>query len=244
MGLTSNMPCWKTVHLKDDRGPDTRYIGREICFSYNEDTLTIVDVTNKAAPVQLSRRGYSGAKYTHQGWLTDDRRHVIVDDELDETGAEKSKSHIFNVQSLTNPTYVGFHSGTTTAIDHNQYIKGDLVFQANFLAGLQVLRINNLETASLTQVGYFDIFPSSDSNLFDGAWGNYPYFPSGNIIVSGMGQGLYVLKSPNNFGLTPTTPSLYTAPITNMALSDKVIRHYYLDVTAGQTVSCSPEWRR
>ena len=36
-------------------GPDTTYTGREICFNYNTDTLTIVDVTNKSAPVQLSR---------------------------------------------------------------------------------------------------------------------------------------------------------------------------------------------
>jgi hypothetical protein len=197
------MPCSTPICIADDRGPDARYIGREICFNYNQDTLTIVDVTNKAAPVQLSRKGYSGAKYTHQGWLTDDRRHVIVDDELDETGTSKTKTYIFNVQNLTNATYIGFHSGKTTAIDHNQYVKGNLVFQANFLAGLQVLHIDNLDTVSLTQVGSFDIYPSSDSNGFNGAWGNYPYFPSGNIVVSGMGQGLYVLKSPNNFGLTP-----------------------------------------
>jgi hypothetical protein len=220
-----------TIRLADDRGPDTRYIGREICFNYNEDTLTIVDVTNKAAPVQLSRKGYSGAKYTHQGWLTDDRRHVLVDDELDETGTSKTKTYILNVQDLTNPTYVGVHLGKTTAIDHNQYIKGNLVFQANFLAGLQVLRFDNLDTASLTQIGTFDIYPSSDSNGFDGAWGNYPYFPSGNIIVSGMGQGLYVLKSPNNFGLSPmpTSPTAdptsakpnYSSRPTNMPSTSK-----------------------
>lgn len=27
--------------------PDSRYYGREVCFNYNEDTLTIVDVTDK-----------------------------------------------------------------------------------------------------------------------------------------------------------------------------------------------------
>ena len=37
----------------------------------------------------------------------------------------------------------------------------------------------------------------------------------------------------------PPPASLYTAPITNMALSGRSIRHYYLDVTAGQNVSCS-----
>ena len=200
-----------TICFADDTGPDSRYIKSEICFNYNVDTLTIVDVTNKAAPRQLSRIGYSGSAYTHQGWLTDDRTHVIVNDEQDEDGAVNTKSHVFNVKSLTNPTYVGYHSGTTKATDHNLYIKDNLVFQANFRAGLQVLRINNLDSASLTQVGHFDIYPSSNSDTLNGAWGNYPYFSSGNIIVSGIEQGLYVLKSPNNFGLTPMpiSPTAY-----------------------------------
>ena len=37
----------------------------------------------------------------------------------------------------------------------------------------------------------------------------------------------------------PTSPSPYTAPITNLALSEGSIRHYYMDIAAGQSVSCS-----
>ena len=102
--------------------------------------------------------------------------------------------------SLTASFYVGFHSGTTFARDHNLYIKGNLVFEANYRAGLQVLRIDNIDTASMTQVAHFDIYPSSNSNSYNGAWSSYPYLPSGNIIVSGIEQGLFVLQSPNNFG--------------------------------------------
>jgi hypothetical protein len=36
-------------------GPDAEFQGHEICFNYNEDTLTIVDVTHKDAPKLLSR---------------------------------------------------------------------------------------------------------------------------------------------------------------------------------------------
>ena len=31
----------------------------------------------------LARTTYSGVGYTHQGWLTDDQAHFLVDDELD-----------------------------------------------------------------------------------------------------------------------------------------------------------------
>ena len=36
-------------------GPDTRFTDHEICFNYNEDTLTIVDVTHKDEIRMLSR---------------------------------------------------------------------------------------------------------------------------------------------------------------------------------------------
>jgi hypothetical protein len=123
-----------------------------------------------------------------------------VDDELDETGTVYTRTHVFNVESLTNPFYVGYHSGTTFAKDHNLYIKGNLIFEANYQAGLQVLRIDNIGAASMTQVAHFDIYPTANTHNYNGAWSSYPYFSSGNIIVSGIEQGLFVLQSPNNFG--------------------------------------------
>jgi hypothetical protein len=41
-------------------------VGKEICFAYNEDTLTIVDVSDKAKAYNVSRVGYAGFAYTHQ----------------------------------------------------------------------------------------------------------------------------------------------------------------------------------
>merc|ERR1711879_620391 len=42
-------------------GPDSRYQGREICFGYNEDTITLVDVSDKANMKMLSRVSYDNA---------------------------------------------------------------------------------------------------------------------------------------------------------------------------------------
>jgi choice-of-anchor B domain-containing protein len=53
-------------------GPDADFVGREICFNANEDTVTIVDVSNKAAPLMLARAPYFSSRYTHQGWLSED----------------------------------------------------------------------------------------------------------------------------------------------------------------------------
>ena len=48
------------------QGSHAAYRGREICFAYNENSLTILDVDSKSNPVMLSRSTYSGSQYTHQ----------------------------------------------------------------------------------------------------------------------------------------------------------------------------------
>ena len=53
-----------------------RYTGREICFCYNENTFTIVDVTNKAAMTLVSKTAYVNVAYTHQVGLKAQRAHT------------------------------------------------------------------------------------------------------------------------------------------------------------------------
>ena len=64
-------------------GADREHRGREVCFGFNEDTLTIVDVTDKMNPRMISRTSYNGSGYTHQGWVTDDHLFLLLGDELD-----------------------------------------------------------------------------------------------------------------------------------------------------------------
>jgi choice-of-anchor B domain-containing protein len=178
-------------------GPDTAFRDREICFNSNEDTLTIVDVTNKAAPRQLVRRAYSGSAYTHQGWLTEDQRFFVLDDELDEQGSsnQRTRTYIFDVSSLTNPQPTGTYLAPVNAIDHNQYVKGNFSYQANYQAGLRILDLSRISSGTLTEAGFFDIYPSGNSARFNGAWSVYPYFASGTIVVNGIEQGLVVVKA-------------------------------------------------
>ena len=177
------------------RGPDRRFSGREICFSSNEDTLTIVDVTDKRSPGMLSRTTYEGATYTHQGWLTEDQRHFLLNDELDEqeTGVRTS-TYIFDVADLRAPKVIGVYRGETNAIDHNLYIKGDRVYEANYRAGLRMLDSSRVADGELREVAFFDVYPDGDEAEFNGAWSSYPYFASGIVIVSGIEQGLFVLR--------------------------------------------------
>lgn len=191
------------------RGPDTRYQGREICFNYNEDTLDIVDVTSKSSPVTLSSTGYTGASYTHQGWLADDEmRFLLLDDELDEQNKkgvasnQRTTTYIVDITSLTKPIFTGTYQSPAKAIDHNQYVINGLSYQANYGSGLRIIDVRSLKTdptgQGIREVGFFDCHPEDDSvggkAEFVGTWSVYPYFKSGNILLNSIERGVYVLK--------------------------------------------------
>lgn len=177
------------------QGPDEDYQGREIALSSNEDTLTIVDVTDKENPEQLARLPYEGSAYTHQGWLTGDQSTFILGDEVDELEfGHNTRTYIFDVSDLDNPSLTSRYDADTEAIDHNIYTKDGYAYQANYRAGLRVLDGSDAASGNLNEVGFFDIYPADDEAFFNAAWSNYPYYDSGVVAVSGIEQGLFVLK--------------------------------------------------
>jgi choice-of-anchor B domain-containing protein len=176
-------------------GPDGVYRDREICFNSNEDTLTIVDASDKLEQVQLSRTGYGGSAYTHQGWLTEDQRFFLVNDEGDEVAfRHPTRTWIWDVSDLDAPVLASRYDGPTPSIDHNLYIRGDLVYESNYRSGLRVLDASDVTRGVLREVGFFDIYPSDDAASYNGAWSVYPFFASGSVAVNGIEQGLFVLR--------------------------------------------------
>ncbi len=176
-------------------GPDTTYREREVCFNSNEDTLTVVDATDKLEPIQLSRTGYGGSAYTHQGWLTEDQRFFLVNDEGDEVAfRHPTRTWIWDVSDLDAPVLVSRYDGTTSSVDHNLYIRGNLVYESNYRSGLRVLDASDVAAGVLREVGFFDIYPSDDLPSYNGAWTSYPFFASGSVAVNGIEQGLFVLS--------------------------------------------------
>jgi len=180
-------------------GPDRKYTGFEICFCYNEDTLTIVDVTQKSTPVLLSRTPYQGSQYTHQGWLLpslkDGKQFLLMDDELDEleNANKHTRTMLWDVSRLATPKLVTSFYSTETVIDHNLYTKGDRAYLSNYCGGLRILDTTFPETG-LHEVAYFDVSPDCDTTQFFGSWSSYPYFESGTIVVNSIDRGMFVVK--------------------------------------------------
>ncbi len=179
------------------QGPDTDYSNREICMSANMNHVEIVDVTAKSAPMTISSMTYPDLGFVHQGWLTEDHRFLLVSDESDEVNfGVPTRTHVFDVSDLDNPFYVFAYEAATAATDHNLYILGNRVFEANYTSGLRVLEFTDLGNEELAEIAFFDTFPASDSSDYAGAWSVYPYLPSATIIVSDRSNGLFILSMP------------------------------------------------
>lgn len=201
-------------------GPDLLYRGREICVSADQTTIGIADVTDKDDVKQLSRVSYTGAGYTHQGWLTEDHRYFILNDEFDEVEQEiDTKSYVWDLATLAEPVLIGAINNPRDSIGHNSYVKGSLLFQANYTSGLRIIDLSAIGEGTGTEVAYFDTYPDDDQdNLrryrhdtssptepagrrrargYDGAWSNYPFFASGTVVVSDTVRGLFVLRRSN-----------------------------------------------
>ncbi len=202
------------------------YIGRQILLASNggsNDRVVLLDVTDKNNPQFISEITYPNPGYAHQGWFTDDHRYFIFGDETDEQNfGFGTRTFVFDMLDLDNPVLASTYEASFAAIDHNGYVKGDKFYLANYRAGIRVLDIATMISSDNTssEIGYFDTFPSSNSANFNGAWSIYPYFESGNIIVSDIERGLFVLRSSdtpllstkdfeldNTFSLSPNPTS-------------------------------------
>ena len=142
-----------------DEGP---YAGMEVafcCSGFNNGAtstaLDVVDVTDKSNPALLRRVSYPDSAYSHQGWLTPDRKYFLLGDELDEGGIVPYSSLIvINVENIYSPYYATTWDNGNAAITHNIYTRGELAFMANYTSGLRVFDIR--DPLALREVGYLD----------------------------------------------------------------------------------------
>jgi choice-of-anchor B domain-containing protein len=174
------------------------YAGKQIAFCCSgfgngsiETGVDILDVTDPGNVINLSRLIYSGGEYSHQAWLSADRSLLYLNDELDEGGGALSLTIVIDVADLENPVELPGFTNTSTAVTHNLYTRGDLIFEANYRSGLRVFDASE-NPESPVEIAYFDTFPQNDNANFNGLWSNYPFLPSGIVIGSDIEKGLFV----------------------------------------------------
>lgn len=164
-----------------------------VLIDANEDNLQIWDATNPANPVRLGLTSYANLGFAHSAWFTRDGNFAFVQDELDELNfGSNTRLRIFDMSNLAQPVLAGTWTGTEAAIDHNGFVRGNRYYMANYTRGLTILDISN--PVQPVESGFLDTFAANNFANFAGAWGVYPYLPSGNLLLSDVNSGLFVLQ--------------------------------------------------
>jgi len=161
------------------------------------DGLFVVDFTDLTSPQIIgSLTDYTDKGYNHSGWPTADMKTYIMADE--NWGYDMKVLDISDLSDITEKTTFSSEIHPNS-IAHNQLIKENYVYVSSYHDGLQVYDISDQENP--IKVASYSTYLMDDHDSYRGAWGVYPFLPSGNILVSDMQYGLYVLAPSQNFSV-------------------------------------------
>ncbi|GIV32152.1 MAG: hypothetical protein KatS3mg030_454 [Saprospiraceae bacterium] len=164
--------------------------------------FSIINFTNKAAPVVLATQTTPNA-FTHNTWLNANGNYLFTTD-------EKSNGTLA-AYDIDDPTNIIFKDQIhctpgSGSIVHNTHIKDHYAITSWYTDGVTIVDVSRPE--NLVQVGRYDTWPGSGSG-FKGAWGVYPYLPSGNLLVSNIDE--YTSSGPDTGALYILTPTYVPA---------------------------------
>lgn len=162
--------------------------------------LYIYDFTDASNPQFInSITTYTSQGYNHSSWLHPDRHTLVVADEVPNSLPLKA----FDVSDLQNissapPTF----QSNVGARPHNPFfVYNDLVV-SYYLDGLQIFDFTDPTTPLRT--AYYDTYPDNDTltnpypDIYEGAWGTYPFFKSHTIAVADIAYGLNMVTKIND----------------------------------------------
>jgi len=159
--------------------------------------MSVVDMSNKQSPVALGTVLTPNA-FTHNTWPTDDRKTVLTTD-------EKDGSHLasFDVTDPTNIKELDRFQCTpgSGSVPHNTHILNDFAITAWYTDGVSI--VDASRPSNLVQIARYDTYPEQEGGGYNGCWGAYPYFPSGNIIATNIPVA-FAIGTGKMFVLTPT----------------------------------------
>lgn len=160
------------------------------------DGFAIVDFTDPLNPETLgTMTQYPFAGYNHSGWPTSDGQYYVLADE----------NHGYPMKVIDVSDKEDIHSVTTIAsaqdvlietIPHNQVIACNYLYASYYYDGIQIYDISDPENP--VRVKYYDTSSWGFDNNYRGAWGVYPFLPSGNVLVSDMQEGLFIIEGPGD----------------------------------------------
>jgi choice-of-anchor B domain-containing protein len=130
-------------------------------------------------------------KFTHNAWLSDNGNTIFTTDERNRAPVTAYDiSNLGDIKELDR--YIPAGSISDGATPHNVHVWNDWLIISYYSDGGKIVDASRPD--NLVEVGNFDTFLDGDAGF--GAWGAYPFLPSGKILITDSGNGLYVLE-PN-----------------------------------------------
>lgn len=193
--LEVDVPWWNALigyvhdcHVRDN-----------IVWTNDANAMHVVDFTDPLEPVVLGAlTSYADQGYNHSGWLNDEGTTYVMADETH--GSPLKFIDVTDIGDLDVTSSVS--TGTSSfAIVHNPFFKGNVAHVAYYHDGYWLWDATDPMDPQV--LGYYDTNPAPSADNYRGAWGVYPYLPSGRVLVSDMQTGLWVFDIDQSTALEP-----------------------------------------
>ena len=153
------------------------------------EDIQVIGVALPSQPVTFGSFD-SPDHFAHNCWLSDDGNTLYTTDEV-----ANGYVAAYNVNDLSNVDELFRHKVQpgTGLIPHNAHVDGDHLVTSYYTFGCHVLDVEFPELPVLA--AYYDTSPQYSGTGYNGAWGAYPYLPSGRVLVNDIETGLWVLEA-------------------------------------------------
>ncbi len=150
-----------------------------------QGSVGIFDLSNPTTPNLLARVSIPAPGYVHNVWPSEDGNYMMT---TEETVGKTVK--YWDIRDLNNVQLLSEYLAPDQ-LAHNAHIKGNFAYISHYKDGLRVVDLSDPD--SIAEVGFYDTFPGS-GDIFDGAWGAFPFFNSNKVLISDISTGLYVVQ--------------------------------------------------
>ncbi len=178
----------KQIWRGGSEGHDATVVGNRLYDFHGSRGTNIYDISSPSSPQLRGSISAPTVIYHHSGWPTKDGNYLLLCDE----GARHPTNDItmWDIHDPGNPELVDSYQDST-AIVHNLYIIDELAFVSYYNSGFRLFDVS--QPGEMTLMDEFDTTPAT-GEVFGGAFGVYPFAPSGFIYVSDSKEGLFIFS--------------------------------------------------
>lgn len=149
--------------------------------------FSVLDVHDKTNPVILATQT-TPFFFSHNVWVNPEGNYLFNTDEKKFAPVTSYDiSDLGNIRELDQYR----HSDYDSSVVHNVYYKDGFLYVSYYRDGVVIVDAHKPD--NLIEVGWYDTSPYPPQDGFEGCWGVFCFFPSGNIVCSDRQEGLFVL---------------------------------------------------